>query len=109
MATQCITFAPGTGLIQSSWSALVGSENGDAASIAHWADKTVQASGTFTSITMQGSNDLVSWFTLNDPQGVDMVFAAAGLQQIQENPRYVRPVSVGAGAGCVVIVVGNSN
>lgn len=108
MAPGRVTTAPQPNTITATWSGLAGSENGDSATISRWADRTVQAVGTFTSITMQGSNDGANWFILNDPQGVDIVLTAPGGATISENPIYIRPVSVGA-AGCTVIVTGTQS
>lgn len=103
------TTYPGRGLILCSWAALTGGENGNSADMAHWPDKTVQVSGTFTSVTIQGSNDKTNWIVLNDPQGVDLVLTAPGMAQIAENPLYIRPVIVGGGAGALVLISGAGN
>lgn len=107
MATGRVTTAPQPNVIVNTWSALSGSENGDAATTPRWQDKCVQVVGTFTSVTIQGSNDGLNWGTLSDAQGVDLAITVANeVRTILENPLYIRPVSVGAGAGCVVTIVG---
>lgn len=66
-----------------------------------FADRTVQFDGTFGvggSITLEGSNDGTNWFTLTDPQGNAITKTAAGLEVIEEGPRYIRP-RVTAGDG----------
>jgi len=109
MAPGRITTLPQPNTSLSTWSGLAGSENGDAASTVRWQDKTVQCTGTFTSITIQGSNDGTNWGTLSDAQGVDLVITVANeVRTILENPLYIRPVSVGA-AGCVVLIAGSQS
>lgn len=106
MAGAVRTTAPMPNVITSTWSLLAGSENGDSTTIMRWQDKCVQCNGTFTSITIQGSNDGANWGTLSDPQGVDLVITVAGeVRAILENPLYIRPASVGA-ATCAVIIAG---
>jgi len=57
-------------------------------------DRSIQSSGV---VTIQGSNDGVTFFTLNDPFGLPLVFAGAGIKQILELTRFVRPTGqVGA-------------
>lgn len=109
MAGTVRTTAPAPNVITATWSALAGSENGDAATISRWQDKTVQCTGTFTSITIQGSNDGVNYGTLSDAQGVDLAITVANeVRTILENPLFIRPVSVGA-AGCAVVIAGSQS
>lgn len=105
MAGAVLTTTPQKGTTLATWSGLSGSENGDAISVARWSDKTVQASGTFTTITVQGSNDGSTWHTLHDLQGNDLVIATPGIEVIAENPLLVRVAAVGA-AGCVATIFG---
>lgn len=106
MAGTVRTSAPAPNVITSTWAALAGSENGDASTIPRWQDKTVQCTGTFTSITIQGSNDGINYGTLSDAQGVDLVITVANeVRTILENPLYIRPASVGA-ATCAVVIAG---
>lgn len=110
MATGCVTTAPAPNVIVTTWAALSGSQNGDAATTMRWQDKCVQVTGTFTSVTIQGSNDGLNWGTLSDAQGVDLVITVANeVRTILENPLYMRPASVGAGAGCTVIIAGSQS
>lgn len=107
MAGSVLTTYPQRGVVHCIWSALAGTENGDSVSAVGWADKTISASGTFTTITVQGSNDGTNWAVLHNLQGDDLVIAAAGLEVIAENPLLMRVASVGA-ATCTVIVVGRN-
>lgn len=109
MAPSRVTTAPMPNTILATWSGLAGSENGDSATISRWQDRTVQVTGTFTSVTIQGSNDATNWGILSDAQGVDLVITVANeVRTILENPLYIRPVSVGA-AGCVVLIAGSQS
>lgn len=71
-----------------------------------WADRTVQVSGTFggATVTIQGSNDKITWFTLNDNTGAALAVTTAVLKLILENPIYVRAISAG-GAGSAITVI----
>lgn len=105
MAGNVLTTSPQKGVTLATWADLSGSENGDPVSVVRWSDKTLQVSGTFTSITVQGSNDGTNWATLHDAQGNDLAPTAAGIEFIAENPLLIRVVSVGA-AGCLVTICG---
>lgn len=62
--------------------------------------RMLQVKGTFaggTSATLEGSNDGVTYVTLNDTAGNPLVFAAAGMKAVAEFPLYTRP-KVTAGA-----------
>lgn len=90
-----------------SWLAVPNGDTGDAQVTAHYADKCVTVDGTFGvggSVTIQGSNDGTNWHTLVDPQETDLTFGAAGIEQVLENPLYVRPI-VTAGDGTTAIDV----
>lgn len=90
-----------------SWSALANGDTGLPATWPHYNDRTVQVGGTFGvggSCKIEGSNDGVNYFTLNDPQGNDLVFTAAGMKVIAECPLHTRP-SVTAGDGTTAIDV----
>lgn len=60
-------------------------------------DRSVQVVGTFggTSISLYGSNDGATWVILNDPLGDPLTFTSAGLRQVAELTRYVRPLVTG--------------
>lgn len=64
-----------------------------------YGDRTVQVTGTFNGATavMQGSNDGSTWASMTDPQGNALSFAAAGLEQVMETPRYTRVLTSGGG------------
>lgn len=84
------------------WDALT-TTNADGApvEIPDHADRSVQVFGTFGAggtCTIQGSNDGVTWHTLNDPQGDPLAITVAGIYQVQELSRHIRP-NVTAGDG----------
>lgn len=94
------------------WSGLLNGDTGSPESGAQLSDKNVQISGTFGvggSVAVKGSNDLVTWFTLTDLQGNALTFTAAGMEQVQENPFYIRPeVTAGDGStNLTVILIGH--
>jgi len=99
------------GVHQTTWSALTGSgDTVNASSVAHLPDKSVLVRGTFASatITMVGSNDATATGTytaLNDPQGNALTFTADKIEQILENPRWIKPIASGATGGTSVNIV----
>lgn len=83
------------------WLLLANLDNGAPYEGVDFADRTVQIDGTFGaagSISLEGSNDGVTWFALTDPQGNAITKTTAALEVIEEGPRYVRP-NVTAGDG----------
>lgn len=105
MATTVTFSQPQDSVVIYKWSALSGGENGDAVQAAGYDTKCLQAFGTFTSITAQGSNDGTNWNNLHKfEDGTLAQLTAAGFMRILENPLHFRVVSVGAGAGCTVIL-----
>jgi hypothetical protein len=74
-----------------------------------YADRCVQVSGTFGaagSVTLEGSNDGVTYATLADPQGNALTITAAKLEQVLELPRYVRPrVTAGDGTTSLTVTI----
>ncbi len=72
-----------------------------------YADKSIQVTGTFGSggsVTLEGSNDGVNYFTLTDPTGTAIAITAAGGKAITESTQYVRPHCT-AGDGTTALVV----
>jgi hypothetical protein len=73
-----------------------------------WSDRCVQIGGTFSggaaTVTLEGSNDGVTWFTLTDPQGNVISATAAKMEQVMEVPRFTRPNLTG-GDGSTSITV----
>ena len=80
------------------------------ASEAQLPDKTVEVKGTFASatITLVGSNDPTptgTYETLNDASSTPLTFTADGIQQVLENPRFIKPIASGATGGTDVDIV----
>ena len=89
------------------WETLVtGSLDGESIELPDHADKSVQVVGTFNTATiaLQGSNDGTNWVSLSDPQGNAIEMTSAGLKQILENTRFVRPLVTSVGASTDVDV-----
>ena len=67
---------------------------------AEWCEydkRCVSITGTFggATVTLQGSNDDTNYFTLTDQQTVAISKTAAALEQVNELPRFVKPVVTG--------------
>lgn len=89
------------------WEALTGTNlDGSPLKFPEWADRTVQMVGNFDTctVTMQGSNDGSTWFTLTDPLGNNVALTAAGGKTILEQPLWVRPLLSSAGGSSDVDV-----
>lgn len=97
------------GVTETIWSALAGDpvDVGAGVQLANHTDRSVQFGGTFGAggtVIIEGSNDNVTWFTLNDAFDAPISFTSAGLVQILEITRYIRP-RVTAGDGTTAIDV----
>lgn len=89
------------------WTGLLNGDTGAPYEGADFADRTMQIAGTFGvggSMTLEGSNDNANFVALTDPQGNAITKTAAGLEVIEENPRYIRP-NVTAGDGTTSLTV----
>ena len=86
------------------WTNVVTGNTGSPIENPTFSDRSVQVTGTFggATCTIEGSNDGTNWATLTDPAGVATTFTAAGLKQILQVTRYIRP-NVSAGAGTLTI------
>lgn len=89
------------------WSDIDGGDTATAAPAGWLVDKSVQISGTtVTSVALQGSNDNLEYYTLNDPQGNALSgISAEKIEQILENTLYIKPV-VTTGTDVDIIVFG---
>lgn len=91
--------------------ALTQGDTGTPVSLADWADRSIQISGTFSgsTTTLEGSNDGVTWNTLRDAASNLLSFTAADIKQILETTLWVRPkVITSTGAAITVVIVGRS-
>lgn len=88
------------------WSGLLIGDSGEARGRPEWADKSVQVSGTFGGATLiiEGTNDGVTYHTLNDPFSNATSFTSAGLKAVVESPMGIRPRVTG-GDGTTSITV----
>ncbi len=91
------------------WSAMANGDVGAPAGITGSGDRSAQVSGTFGAggqVIIEGSLDLVNWFTLRDPSGVNLSFTSAGLRAVLENVVGLRPrVTSGDGSTALDVVV----
>lgn len=69
-------------------------------------ERVVQVTGTWggTTVTVEGSNDGSTWFTLNDAQGSAISKTVDFIEQVTECPLYMRIKSTG-GAGATLVPV----
>jgi hypothetical protein len=108
MATRTASFDNST--VQAmvvTWSGLLNGDDGSSVELPDWADRCVQVTGTFGTggnMRFQGSIDGTNWAPLTDPQGNAMNLTAAGIEQVTEITRYVRPL-ITAGDGTTTLVV----
>jgi hypothetical protein len=89
------------------WTPLLNGDSGAPYSMAGFADRSVQVTGTFGAggtVLVEGSNDGTNYVTLSDPQGVALSKTAAALQEISQISRFIRP-RVSAGDGTTSISV----
>lgn len=75
-----------------------------------FADRAIQVTGTFgastPSVAIQGTLDGTNYAALRDPQGTTIAITAAGIKQIQENVRGLKPVFTGGdGTSSLTITV----
>lgn len=91
------TTATESGLVSVAWAAVPEGDTYAAAETGGLFERSVQVGGTFggATVLIQGSNDGVTYFTLNDLQDNPLSFAAAGVAAIQENVRYIKPSASG--------------
>jgi len=75
------------------WETLTENDTGEEVELPEHADLCVQITGDFGggSVTFEGSNDGSTWAGLNDPTGTAISLSAAGMAQVLEKPRFVRP------------------
>ncbi len=87
------------------WSGMNGGDTGLPVDVPGFADKSIQAEGTFNSLTLtiQGTNDDSNYETLNDPNGNALTMTAGRIEQVLENIWKIRP-SVSAGSGASIDV-----
>lgn len=80
------------------WSAMTQADNeGTSLPQPNFTDRAVQVSGTFgtASVSLNGTIDGTNYHTLTDPQGNALTFTSAGIKQISEAVRELKPVLSG--------------
>jgi hypothetical protein len=82
---------------------LASGDTGKGLAMADYPDRTVQAIGTGTTVTVEGSNDGTTWTALNDTTGTAISLSSGDFAVILENPAYVRAVAASAGATVIII------
>lgn len=91
------------------WSGMATGDSGSAYEVSPWSLISAQATGTFggATVAIEGSNDGTNFVTLTKAPGSTAAsFTAAGLLQVVEHPRYIRPsVTGGAGSGIAVTLL----
>lgn len=89
------------------WSGLLNGDTGAPFEGGDWVDRCVQVFGTFGTggtLTVQGSNNGSNWNTLKDSFGTAIQLTSAGVVQVMEVTRYIRP-SITAGDGSTNLTV----
>lgn len=112
MTVEYVQTSPANGMRtvqQVAWSGLVQDDVGSALPMAQYSDKSVQVTGTFggATVTIEGSNDNINFFTLVDPHGNNLSFSTSRLEAILEMTLWVRPkVTGGDGTTDLTVTMG---
>jgi hypothetical protein len=97
--TRDLTFGNDVHFVQ--WTPLANGDSGAPYGMTGFADRSAQISGTFGTggtVLIEGSNDGTNYVTLSDPQGVAISKLAAGIFEISQIVKFIRPrVSAGDG------------
>lgn len=99
------------GYVEAIWPAMANGDDGEATSkLTRYADKTVQAVGTFGAggnAQLQGSNDGSNWVALKDFEGsLINITAVNQLYLVAESPKFVRPViTAGDGTTSITFII----
>lgn len=120
MATRALTvasiragtpeFDPNVPVKTATWAAMSNGDDGEVLSteaIAQYLDRTFQVTGTFGAggtMVIEGTNDGVNYYTLDDPQGIPLSITTAGIYQVIQVTLKMRP-RVSAGDGTTSLVV----
>jgi hypothetical protein len=89
------------------WTPMLNGDSGAPFGAPGFADRSMQIVGTFGAggtVLVEGSNDGTNYATLNDPQGVALSKTAAGIFEISQIVKFIRP-RVSAGDGTTNITV----
>ncbi len=112
MATvQGVTVATERGIVQTTWTGFAASGDvGTPEQLGRYPIKGVQVTGTFAnsmSVTLEGSEDGVTYFALLSEANTDPViaFLANGRADVVGNPRFIRPRATAGSASSVTVVL----
>ena len=111
MATIAIASAPliATQTWLVTWGAIANGNDGAVWELNDASDNCFSVDGTFGSggsITLKGSNDGTNYYAVHDPLGNALTFTSAGMKQILETPRYIKPyVTAGDGTTALVPII----
>lgn len=87
------------------WSNLNSGDEGTQVEMSGRADRSVQFTGSFGSISLMGSNDGINWSVLTDPSGNNLIITSMCIKQIMECVRYMKPVcNSGTGLNCILFM-----
>jgi hypothetical protein len=90
------------------WTGLATGDTGQPLEMTGWADRSIQATGTFggATVNIEGSNNGTNWSLLTDPQGNNIALTSAKIEQVMEITRFIRPaVSGGSGVSINIITL----
>lgn len=80
------------------WANMANGDDGTPLQMPGSADRTVQVFGTFGAggnVRIEGSNDGTHWNTLRSANYTDLNITSAGIHQVVEVTRYIRPIVTG--------------
>ena len=91
------------------WDSLTTGDDGQPAGTTGSGDRTVQVQGTFGAsgtVLIEGTLDMLNWYTLRDAANSSLSFGSAGLKTIMENVVAVKPrVSNGDGTTSIQCIL----
>jgi hypothetical protein len=95
------------------WAAMANGDTGASVALPGAVDRTIQATGNFGaggSVTLEGSNDGVNYFSLSNPGGAAIALTAAGGSVALGAVQSFRPrVTAGDGTTAIVVTVFTRN
>ena len=94
-------------VVKVTWAALDNNDSGDPIALAQFSDRSVQVGGVLGAggtVVIEGSNDGVTYYTLNDAFGNALSLSSLGLKSIAEITAWIRPRATG-GDGTTAIVI----
>lgn len=85
------------------WTALANGDTGQPLEMSGWADRSVQV--TAATVTIEGSNDGTTYFTLTDASNAATSGLGATLKQITEITKFIRPSVTAGGPSTIIMVI----